>query len=150
MKLQRHLKIIELIQDSVIRSQEELAERLRECGFKVTQATVSRDIKELSIAKVTTEDGTHKYAAMSQMERHINERYIRVFQESVVDIDHAQNIVVIKTLPGTALAVAAAFDSMHNIEAVGCIAGNDIILCVVKTEAKALTLIGKLKNIVSQ
>ncbi len=147
MKLKRHSKIIEIINEFEVETQEELADRLRESGFEVTQATVSRDIRELLLTKTLTPNGTYKYISIAPADKHITERLIRVFRESVIGLDYAQNIVVIKTLSGTASAVAAAFDSMNMPESVGSLAGNDVIFCATRSNEKAEELLNKLKLI---
>ena len=149
MKLQRHSKILELINDHVVETQEDLAELLRKNGFLVTQATVSRDIRELMLTKTLTPDGSHKYVTSMPTAEHVKRRYTRVFREGVIGMDYAQNILVIKTLQGMASGVAAALDAMQNSEAVGSIAGDDIVFCAVKTEEKAIALMNKLKNFIA-
>ena len=145
MKANRHSKIIELVRENDIETQEELTSMLKDAGFDVTQATVSRDIRELKLTKVSTNSGKQKYQFFSQDDKQISEKFIRVFKESVTNIDYAQNIIVIKTLVGMAMGVAAALDSMNNDEIIGTIAGDDNIFCVVKTEEKAIRLVEKLK-----
>ena len=150
MKTKRQLKILEIINENLVETQEELAERLKNAGFAVTQATVSRDIRELKLTKVSDENGGQKYAVMSNDTLIISERFIRVFKDGVVSMDFAQNIIVIKTLTGMAMAVAAALDSMSNSEIIGSIAGDDTIFCVVKSEKHAVRLIDKLKSIIRE
>lgn len=144
MKIKRQSKILEIISENEICTQEALAEKLNEEGYIVTQATVSRDIKELKLIKLTTKSGKQKYAAVTE-EEGAGERFRRVFKDGVTSIDFARNIIVIKTLRGMAMAVAAGLDSMENNEIIGTIAGDDTIFCVVKNEEKAVKLIEKLK-----
>ena len=146
MKIKRHSKIIELVREFDIVTQEELASRLKDAGFDVTQATISRDIRELKLTKVATSDGIQKYEVFLQDDNKTAEKFIRVFKEGVVNIDYAQNILVIKTLNGMAMGVAAALDSMGNDEIIGSIAGDDNIFCVLKNEEKAIKLMERLKS----
>lgn len=134
MKSLRHSKIKEIIERQVIETQEDLAEALRREGIEVTQATVSRDIKELMLVKVPTVDGRYKYAfpAEPAASRFSLGRMQRTFQDSVVSIDSSSNIIVIKTLPGTAQAVAATIDHAKWPEVLGTVAGDDTIFTIVK------------------
>ncbi|MGI6335830.1 MAG: arginine repressor [Eubacteriales bacterium] len=138
MKFQRQTKILELIENEPLETQEELSNRLREAGFDTTQATVSRDIKELRLIKVMTADGTYRYAtAASEQEGGMQTRVRRIFRESVTSINVAQNIVVIKTLPGLANAAGYAIDAMREPSVVGTLAGDDTVFCVMKDNAAA-------------
>lgn len=132
MKYARHAKIVEIIEHYEIETQEELAARLINEGFKVTQATVSRDIKELRLIKVLTKSGRYKYAAIHQQDAGITDRFIKIFKDSLINIDHAGNMVVLKTLPGAAQAAAAALDALDMKEMVGSLAGDDTIFIVVR------------------
>ena len=140
MKVKRQSKILELIRENDIETQEMLADLLNKAGFNVTQATVSRDIRELKLTKATMQSGKQKYVATAKESSFVTERLNRVFRDGIVSIDYAQNIVVIKTLIGMAMAVAAALDSMENSEIMGTIAGDDTIFCVVKNESRAVKL----------
>ena len=133
MKVSRHAKIIELISQYDIETQEELAEYLNNAGFKVTQATVSRDIRDLKLTKLSVNGGRQKYIVHRQEDDGMNEKYIRVLRDGFVSMDMAQNILVIKTVAGMAMAVAAAVDAMKWNEVVGCIAGDDTIMCAIRT-----------------
>ena len=133
MKSNRHQKMIELVDNYEIETQEELADRLREEGFQVTQATVSRDIRALKLSKVSCGNGRQKYVAMKQNDAYLSEKYIRVLKDGFVSMDKAQNILVIKTVSGMAMAVAAAVDAMQMEEIVGSIAGDDTIMAAVRT-----------------
>ena len=148
MKVKRQSKILELIRENDIETQEMLADLLNKAGFNVTQATVSRDIRELKLTKATMQSGKQKYVATAKESSFVTERLNRVFRDGIVSIDYAQNIVVIKTLVGMAMAVAAALDSMENSEIMGTIAGDDTIFCVVKNESKAVKLTENLKAII--
>ena len=112
MKVNRHAKIVELINKYQIETQEELAERLQQVGFRVTQATVSRDIRDLKLTKVPAENGKQKYAVLENGSGEMGEKYIRILRDGFVSMDMAQNILVIKTVSGMAMAVAAALDAM--------------------------------------
>lgn len=147
MKTLRHEKIIELINRYAIETQEELADRLNAEGFSVTQATVSRDIRTLKLTKMPMEGGRQKYAIIQTDENKLNEKYLRVLREAYVSIDRAENIVVVKTVSGMAMAFAAALDAMKWHEVVGCIAGDDTVMCAIRTKDDALIIIDKIKKI---
>ena len=144
MKVARHEKIIELIRQYEIDTQEELAARLNEAGFKVTQATVSRDIRELKLSKVPTGGGKQKYVILKQDDSHMGDKYIRVLRDGFISMDMAQNILVIKTVSGMAMAVAAALDALKFSEVVGCIAGDDTIMVAVRTVEDTQILMDKI------
>lgn len=132
MKTKRQRKIIELISDYDIETQEELANLLIENGFAVTQATVSRDIRELNLTKIATEEGKQKYSVPGGTAKVLSSKYMRVLNDGILSIETAGNILVIKTVSGMAMAVGAAVDAINIKEIVGCIAGDDTIMCVVK------------------
>ena len=132
MKTKRQRKIIELITNYDIETQEELAAKLVENGFNVTQATISRDISELNLTKIATKGGKQKYAVQSSSDIVSNSKYMRVLNDGIITMDTAGNILVVKTVSGMAMAVAAALDAMQIKEILGCIAGDDTIMCVVK------------------
>ncbi len=134
MKYLRHAKIHQLINEHEVETQEELVKLLERENFKVTQATISRDIRELRLIKVLAQNGKYKYASIKEKNEIITDRFIKVFKESVVNIDHAENIVVIKTLPGAGQAAAAALDAIGRDEVVGTLAGDDTIFVVVRTK----------------
>jgi transcriptional regulator of arginine metabolism len=148
MKINRHAKIVELINKYHIETQEELAEYLKHEGFKITQATVSRDIRDLKLTKVPTEGGRQKYAVHQSMETEMSDKYIRVLKDGFVSIDMAQNILVIKTVSGMASAVCAAIDSMRLNEIVGSIAGDDTIMCAIRTTEDTIKVMDKISKIV--
>lgn len=148
MKKNRHSKIIELIENNDIETQDELADRLRKAGFQVTQATVSRDIRELKLSKVPTGDGRQKYAVLKQDDGCLGEKYIRVLKDGFLSMDMAQNILVIKTVSGMAMAVAAAVDAMKLREIVGSIAGDDTIMMAVRTVEDTLTVMDKIRRMI--
>ena len=150
MKINRHAKIVELISKYRIETQEELAEYLNRAGFKVTQATVSRDIRDLKLTKVSVGAGKQKYVVHRQDEPEMSEKYIRVLRDGYVSMDMAQNILVIKTVSGMAMAVAVAVDSMKWNEVVGCIAGDDTIMCAIRTVEDTVAVMDKIRKIVSK
>ncbi len=132
MKYSRHSKILEIINKLEIETQEDLAKNLCECGFNVTQATVSRDIKELRLIKVLTKEGRYKYATLKQHESSMSDRFKKLFRDSVVSIDFAGHMIVIKTLVGAANAAAAAMDALDLEDVVGSIAGDDTIFVLIR------------------
>ncbi|MCI8798625.1 arginine repressor [Acetatifactor muris] len=150
MKKKRQGKIIEIIQKYNVGTQEELADRLREEGFQVTQATISRDIRELKLSKMSAEDGVQKYIVLEQNGGELENRYVRVLQEAYSSVDTAQNLVVIRTVSGMAMAVAAALDAMKLPEIVGCIAGDDTIFVAVHTQEETRLLREKVRMIVAR
>ena len=145
MKIARHAKIIELINQYAIETQEELAGRLNEAGFRVTQATVSRDIRELKLTKMTVE-GKQRYVVVPGPGGQLSGKYIGILRESFVSMDMAQNILVIKTVAGMAMAAAAALDGLHWTEIVGCIAGDDTIFCAVRSVDDTMLVMEKLRK----
>ncbi len=147
MKFKRHEMIKKLISEGGIETQGELANLLNEAGFDVTQATVSRDIRELNLIKVTTDEGKLIYALKQPVKTEISKSLNRIFAEGVVSIDCTQNLIVIKTLAGMAMAIAAALDAMQESEILGSIAGDDTVFCAVKSDKKAIYLADKLRNI---
>ncbi|MBO5245971.1 MAG: arginine repressor [Eubacterium sp.] len=150
MKATRHAMILELIQKYEIETQEELSDYLRKEGYQVTQATVSRDIRELKLTKVAQENGKQRYASLSEPTTDLNAKYVRVFKEGFRSADTAQNILVVKTVSGMAMAVAAALDNMQCDEIVGSIAGDDTIMCAVRTSADAQNLLVRLRKMASE
>ena len=147
MKVDRHSKIVELIGKYQIETQEELAEYLKKAGYHVTQATVSRDIRELKLTKAPGKNGRQCYAVM-QHQKDFGEKYIRIFRDCYVSMDMAQNILVIKTVSGMAMAVAEALDVIGFHEIVGCVAGDNTIMCAVRTVDDTIILMDKLKKII--
>jgi transcriptional regulator of arginine metabolism len=150
MKVSRQAKLIELIHQYEIETQEELAERLKEAGFQVTQATISRDIRNLKLTKVATDSGKQKYVVLQAGKDEINEKYIRVLRDGYLSAQLAQNLLVVKTISGMAMAVAAAIDAMDWEEVVGCIAGDDTIFCAIRSMEDAQMVKEKLHGIVSK
>ena len=148
MKTKRQTKMLELIKKHNIETQEELSDYLQKEGYQVTQATVSRDIRELKLTKVAMSNGRQKYAALTEANEDLSEKYTRVFRDAFVSMDMAQNILVIKTVSGMAMAVAAALDAMHMHEIVGCIAGDDTIMCAIRSVDDTVAVMNRLKKLV--
>ena len=149
MKKTRHRKIVEIIEKRDVETQEELAGYLKEAGFAVTQATVSRDIRELKLSKVPTGGGKQKYVILKQDDSHMGDKYIRVLRDGFISMDMAQNILVIKTVQGMAMAVAAALDAMKFPEIVGCIAGDDTIMAAIKSTDETMIVMDKINEILA-
>ena len=149
MKVSRHAKIVELIMQYDIETQEELAEYLNNAGFKVTQATISRDIRDLKLTKMSVDGGKQKYVILKP-EESMSEKYIRVLQDGYVSMVMAQNILVIKTVSGMAMAVAAAVDAMKWNEVVGSIAGDDTIMCAIRSVEDTVAVMDKIRKIVTR
>ena len=148
MKTKRQTKMLELIKKHDIETQEELSDYLQKEGYQVTQATVSRDIRELKLTKVAMSNGRQKYAALTEANEDLSEKYTRVFRDAFVSMDMAQNILVIKTVSGMAMAVAAAIDAMHLHEIVGCIAGDETIMCAVRSVDDTIAVMSRLRKLV--
>ena len=146
MKADRQAKILTLIEEYPIETQEELADKLLEAGFKVTQATVSRDIRELRLTKVMHNNGRQCYAVLSPKDPKYFQRFVRVLQEGYASAEAAGNILVIKTVIGMAMAVATALDNLEFPEIVGCIAGDDTIFAAVRSNEDCVRLMEKIKH----
>ncbi len=132
-KYTRQLKILEMITSSEIETQEELADGLKAINIDVTQATISRDIKELRLIKTVSKSGKQKYATIAQSQEGIAERLNKMFENSVVSIDDAMNIIIVKTIPGAAQICASAIDYMGLENVVGTLAGNDSVFVAIKS-----------------
>lgn len=148
MKISRQTKMLELIKKYDIETQEELSAYLDKAGFQVTQATVSRDIRELKLTKVAVGNGRQKYVALLETSEDLSEKYARVFRDGFVSLDVAQNILVVKTISGMAMAVAAAIDALGLHEIVGSIAGDDTIMCAIRSVEDTVTVIEYLRKLV--
>ena len=147
MKISRQKKIISLISNNEVETQEELADLLCREGFVVTQATVSRDIRELKLTKISTENGKQKYVILESPKSDMEEKYKRVLADGFISVDIAMNIIVIKTISGMAMAVAAAIDGLKFEGILGSIAGDDTVMCVVKTPQQAGEIMEKIAKI---
>ena len=148
-KNQRQQLILELIDQHRVTTQEELADRLRGKGYHVTQATISRDIRELNLTKVPASDGGQRYASLTKDSEDLGDKFIRVLRDGFVSMDKAQNMLVIRTVSGMAMAVAAAVDAMHFDQVLGCIAGDDTIMCAIRSVDETLQVMGKIRRIIS-
>ena len=150
MKSQRQAKILEIISNRNVETQEQLLAALQEAGFRGTQATISRDIKELRIIKEQTSLGTYRYAtSSSELHGSFSNRMNAIFRECVVSYDYAQNIVVIHTLPGLASAAASAIDGMNISAVLGTLAGDDTVMVVMRDMNTAATFCGEIRNLLS-
>lgn len=148
MKRKRQEKIIELITRYEVETQEELVERLQKEGYQVTQATVSRDIRELKLSKIPNGRGRQKYVPFDGEETHLGDKYGRVLKEGYVSMALAQNLLVLKTVPGMAMAVAAAVDAMRIEEVVGCIAGDNTVMMAMGSVEDAQIVLEKIGRMV--
>jgi len=148
MKEKRQNEILRLIGEYDIGTQEEVALRLREAGYDVTQATVSRDIRELKLSKISIGEGRQKYVAFHHEEVYLGDKYGRVLKEGFASMGMAENLVVVKTVSGMAMAVAAALDAMKLSEIVGTIAGDDTIMMAVRTRDDTENVMRKIEEIV--
>ena len=150
MKSQRQAKIMEIISTTNVETQEQLLLQLQEAGFRSTQATISRDIKELRIVKELTRLGTYRYAvAAKEIPDTFSNRLNAIFRECVTGIDYAQNLVVIRTLPGLASAAASAIDAMNMSVVVGSLAGDDTVMVVMRDTNAAAAFCGEIKDLMN-
>ena len=143
----RQLKLIEIINKNEIETQEALAEALRNEGYLVTQATVSRDIKDLGLIKVMTPNKTYKYAQPASTEQKSSGKMLNLFRECVISIDYAGHLIVIKTVSGGANSAATLVHKLNFPEVMGCVAGDDTILVVIKDQQKIVPIVEKLKSL---
>ena len=150
MKSQRQAKIVEIISNINVETQEQLLEKLQEAGFNSTQATISRDIKELRIVKELTSFGTYRYTtAAKELPSSFSGRLNTIFRECVTNFDYAQNIIVIHTLPGLASAAASALDAMNMSVVLGTLAGDDTVMVVMRDNNSAAAFCGEIKSLMS-
>lgn len=149
MKKKRHEKILEIIQNNEIETQEELQDKLKALGFEVTQATISRDIKELRLLKELSGSGKYKYSTGRKIEKDFSNRLSSVFSESITSVDYAINTVVIKCFAGMANAACAAIDSMHWDGVVGTLAGDDTIFILCRSEDLAIVFASDLERMIN-
>ena len=148
MKMTRREAILKLIASEKIATQNELSKRLEEEGFPVTQATISRDIRELKLTKMQSESGRQRYMVLESPRGTSAIKYIRILKDGYMSMDMAQNILVIKTVSGMAMAVAAALDAIQFHEIVGCIAGDDTIMCAIRSVDDTIIVMEKIKKMV--
>ncbi|QDY83109.1 transcriptional regulator ArgR [Paenibacillus polymyxa] len=149
MKGQRHIKIREIISQHEIETQDELVEALRLAGFQVTQATVSRDIKELLLIKVPMDDGRYKYSMPSDQRYNPAQKLKRTLVDNFLHIDYTTNLIVMKCLPGTANSIAALLDNIEWSEIMGTISGDDTILIICRSEENSETIVNRLMGYIS-
>lgn len=148
MKSNRHKKILELIEMKDVETQEDLAEDLKKNGFDVTQATVSRDIKNLKLVKVLTNKGTYKYVSPSKNMNGFSDKLVNVFSHTVMSVEQVDNFVVIKTLSGSAPAAAEALDTLSLSEVAGTIAGDNTIFILARNKEMATEIVSKINDII--
>ena len=148
MKSKRHNRILEIINEKEIETQEELAEELKVSGFEVTQATISRDIKILKLLKVQSMSGKYRYVAPTKEERNLNDKLYSILANSAISVEKVDKFVIVKTLTGAASAAAEAIDSLYSADIAGTIAGDNTIFILIRTEEKALELITKIRKII--
>ena len=148
MKTVRQMAILDIIAKQDVETQEELAEALRARGIQVTQATVSRDIKELRLLKVLTPSGSYKYATADKAENGLSERFIRMLAESLLSVAASNNLIVVKTLSGSANVAAEALDSLHWPEILGTLAGDNTILLIIRSDAEAPDVVRRIQEMI--
>jgi len=148
MKAKRQALIREIVEAQAIQTQEELADALREHGMVVTQATVSRDIREMHLLKVLAEDGSYRYATMEKGDTGVSDRLIRMLADSVVEMNYANNLIVIRTLPGSAHVAAEAVDNLKWPEVLGTIAGDNTILVIARANDEVEAVIKRFRSII--
>ena len=150
MKIERQAKILELIVKNEIGTQEELTARLEDAGFNATQATVSRDIRKLKLTKQVNSDGISKYVYTTAGHEAMQSKYVSVLRAGFVSMDVAENLLVVKTVSGMAMALATAIDSLEFKEVVGCIAGDDTIMIAIKSKEEAKNVMAQLREMMQQ
>ena len=151
MKIQRQAKIMEIISTKNVETQEQLLEELQLAGFRSTQATISRDIKELRIVKELTSFGTYRYStSQNEVSGTFSTRLNNIFRECVIGVDYAQNLVVIHPLPGLASAAGSAIDAMSMSVIVGCLSGDDTVMVVMRDSNAAAAFCGEIRNLLSR
>ena len=150
MKRNRHDKIIEIIASNVVETQEQLAALLKDAGYDVTQATVSRDIRQMKLTKQATEDGRYKYVYTTADSDVMQDKYVSVLKAGYVSMDVAQNLLVLKTVSGMAMALATAIDALDFPQVVGCIAGDDTIMIAIKSNEEAKEVMEELRSLMGR
>lgn len=150
MKSQRQAKIMEIITNKNVETQEQLLQELQSAGFNSTQATISRDIKELRIVKELTSFGTYRYTAVTdELGGTFSSKLNTIFRECITRFDYARNIIVIHTLPGLASAAASAIDAMNMSVVLGTIAGDDTVFIVMRDDNAASAFVGEIRNLLN-
>ena len=147
MKVTRHAKILEIISSRNIETQEELADKLKQNGMNVTQATVSRDIKELKLIKVLSDSGKYKYATINHTESFLSNKLISIFAQTVLQVENVDKFIVIRTMTGSASAAAEALDSLNFDCVVGTIAGDNTIFVIARSDQKAEEITQKMRKL---
>ena len=150
MRYSRQNKILELIANNEIETQEKLASMLRDQGYSVTQATISRDIKELQLVKVLSNSGKYKYAVSTQQDTPISERFVKIFRETITSFSSAKNLIVIKTLSGCGAAAGEAIDNINLPHLVGSIAGDNTLLLIVDDDSNVEEILSIFNNMLSK
>lgn len=150
MKAQRHAKILEFIQQNEIETQDEILAKLKSCGFEVTQATISRDIKELRLVKTLSSTGKYRYTSVKSDSGDLSAKFYTLFVNSITNVDYAGNTVVLRCYAGMAQAVCAALDAMEWEGLVGTLAGDDTIFVLLRTESYAVKMVQNLKKMFPQ
>ena len=146
MKTVRQVAILDIIEKQEIETQEELASALNARGIRVTQATVSRDIKELRLLEELTPSGKYKYATGDQADNNLTDRFIRMLAESLLSVSSANNLIVVKTLSGSANVAAEALDSMHWPEVLGTLAGDNTVLLIIRSNEETITVTSRIRE----
>lgn len=150
MKITRHAKILEIINSNDIETQEELADKLKESGMNVTQATVSRDIKELKLIKVLSDSGKYKYATISHTKNFLSNKLVNIFSQTVTSVENINNFIIIKTLSGSAPAAAEAIDTLNFVGIAGSIAGDNTIFVMTRDAEKAYNITQKMRKMIAE
>ncbi|MGE5627498.1 MAG: arginine repressor [Solirubrobacterales bacterium] len=150
MKVTRHAKILEIINNHDIETQEELAEELKKNGMNVTQATVSRDIKELKLIKVLSDSGKYKYATIMHTESLLSNKLVSIFSQTVIQVESIDNFIILRTISGSASAAAEAIDSLNFDGIAGTIAGDNTIFVLARSVEKAQIITQKMKKMISE
>lgn len=148
MKRNRHDKIIEIIAKNIVETQEQLACLLKQAGYDVTQATVSRDIRQMKLTKQVTEDGRQKYVYTTADSDVMQDKYVSVLKAGYLSMDTAQNFIVIRTVSGMAMALATAIDALDFPQILGCVAGDDTIMVALKTNEDATEVMEKMQKMI--
>ena len=150
MKKNRHDKIIEIINNHVVETQEQLASLLSEAGYEVTQATVSRDIRQMKLTKQVTEDGRQKYVYTTADSDVMQDKYVSVLKAGYLSMDTAQNLIVVRTVSGMAMALATAIDALDFPQVLGCIAGDDTIMVALKNNEEATLVMNEMQKMIKE
>ncbi|WP_026516266.1 arginine repressor [Butyrivibrio sp. MC2021] len=150
MKRNRHDKIIEIIAKNVVETQEQLACLLKQAGYDVTQATVSRDIRQMKLTKQVTEDGRQKYVYTTADSDVMQDKYVSVLKAGYLSMDTAQNLIVVRTVSGMAMALATAIDALDFPQVLGCIAGDDTIMVALKNNEEATQVMNEMQKMIKE